>query len=96
MNISKAQELIKSSYAHKDKLRGIDGTFMYLVEEVGELATALREESNEACASEFADCFAWLISLANLKGVNLEEAFLKKYSICSVCNTSPCICDTKP
>jgi len=96
MKISKAQELIKASYAEKDKRRGMDGTFMYFVEEVGELATALREESDEACASEFADCFAWLNSLANLKGINLEEAFIEKYSICSVCARAPCICDTKP
>jgi NTP pyrophosphatase (non-canonical NTP hydrolase) len=96
MRIKNAQELIEASYAEKDKKRGVDGTFMYLVEEIGELATALREESDDSCAYEIADCFAWLISLANLKGINLEKAFIEKYSICGECKQTPCVCDTKP
>lgn len=28
---------------------------------------------------EIADVFAWLLSIANLVGVDLEEAFRKKY-----------------
>jgi NTP pyrophosphatase (non-canonical NTP hydrolase) len=96
MKIREAQELIKASYAEKDGKRGVDGTFMYLVEEIGELATALREESDEECAMEFADCFAWLISIANLKGIDLEDAFIKKYTVCSHCKQTPCCCETKP
>ena len=69
---------------------------MYLIEEIGELATALREESIEECGSEFADCFAWLISIANLKGIDVEKEFVKKYSKCNVCLDIPCICDSKP
>ena len=48
---------------------------MYLMEEVGELATAIREESPENVAAEFADVIAWTMSLAALEGVDLEAAF---------------------
>jgi len=36
------QELIRTMYVRKDVARGVDGTFMWLMEEVGELAAALR------------------------------------------------------
>ncbi len=78
MDIRSFQELIRKVYLEKDSARGLDGTFMYFVEEVGELATALREEDRAAQAGEFADVFAWLLSLANLAGIDMEEA-LEKY-----------------
>ncbi|NMC20734.1 MAG: nucleotide pyrophosphohydrolase, partial [Thermogutta sp.] len=34
-------------YYRKDVARGIDGTFMWLMEEVGELAAALRSGTQE-------------------------------------------------
>ena len=37
-------------YSDKDAARGIDGTFMWLMEEVGELAGALRQGSAEELA----------------------------------------------
>ncbi|MBF0197714.1 MAG: nucleotide pyrophosphohydrolase [Planctomycetes bacterium] len=96
MKIAEAQKLIADCYGEKDRNRGVDGTFMYFVEEVGELATSLREESDEECSSEFADVIAWLFSLASLKGIDIEEAFKKKYSLCGGCGSSPCTCKTKP
>ncbi|GMV82693.1 MAG: hypothetical protein AMXMBFR7_38770 [Planctomycetota bacterium] len=78
MDIRSFQDLIRKVYLEKDSARGLDGTFMYFVEEVGELATALREEDRAAQAGEFADVFAWLLSLANLAGIDMEEA-LEKY-----------------
>ncbi|MCZ7644724.1 MAG: nucleotide pyrophosphohydrolase [Planctomycetota bacterium] len=77
MEIKAFQELIRRVYLEKDRARGLDGTFMYFVEEVGELATALREEDRAAQAGEFADVFAWLLSLANLAGIDMEEALAK-------------------
>ena len=57
---------------------------LWLVEEVGELAEAIRREEPENIEEELADCFAWIGALANLYGVDLEEAFLKKYpGVCS-------------
>ena len=61
-------------YLEKDVARGVDGTFMWLMEEVGELASALREGTHEERAAEFADVLAWLTTIANVVGVDLTEA----------------------
>ena len=48
---------------------------MWLVEEVGELATSLaKDNDHENKESEFADVFAWLCTLANINGVDLEKS----------------------
>lgn len=96
MKISKAQKIIAETYGKKDRERGVAGTFMYLVEEVGELATAIREQGSSEKASEFADVFAWTLSLAALEGIDLEQAFNDKYLKCNGCGQSPCECKTKP
>ena len=96
MNISDAQELIVKAYGAKDRQRGTPGTYMYLVEEIGELATALREETKEQRASELADVLAWTFSIAGLEGINLEAAFREKYSSCRGCDKDVCECATKP
>ncbi len=50
---------------------------MWLIEEVGELATALHGEDQANKEEEFADVFAWLCTLANISGVDLEDACQK-------------------
>jgi len=78
MHISEFQQLISKKYQQRDQERGIPATFMWFVEEVGELATSLAgDEKNRA--EEFADVFAWLCTLANIRDVDLEEA-CKKYT----------------
>lgn len=79
MDIVKAQELIKRSYFERDETRGLYATFTWFVEEVGELADAIIKMDKKAIEEELADVFAWLLSVANLLGVNLEEAFKRKY-----------------
>ena len=96
MNISEAQNLIFEIYGKKDRNRGTAGTFMYLIEEVGELATAIREESKEQIASEFADVLAWTLSVASLEGIDIEKAFKEKYLVCDGCGMIPCKCNSKP
>jgi NTP pyrophosphatase (non-canonical NTP hydrolase) len=96
MKISEAQEMILQAYGDKDRKRGISGTFMYLVEEIGELSTALREEGKEERASELADVFAWTLSVAALEGIDLQKAFIEKYQVCKGCGQTVCGCDTKP
>ena len=73
------QSLIKEMYFEKDQARGIEGTFMWLMEEVGELATALRDGSQEERLGEFADVLAWLATIANLAEIDLSEAVARKY-----------------
>ncbi len=97
MNLRDLQTQLAATYGHKDIARGTAGTFMYLMEEVGELAEALREPAAHDLPGEFADCVAWLTSLANTAGIDLAAAVEQKYGHgCSRCGKSPCICDTKP
>lgn len=74
----------------------MDGTFRWFTEEVGELARALRQNRREALEEEFADVFAWLVSLANLSGVDLEQACAKYGAGCPKCHAVPCRCQEGP
>ena len=88
------QQLIRNMYHEKDEARGIDGTFMWLMEEVGELAAALRDGTPEELAAEFADVLAWLTTIANVAGVDLAEAVHRKYGEgCPGCGRLLCTCD---
>ncbi len=87
------QRLIRDMYFEKDLARGIDGTFMWLMEAVGELATALRSGTQEERLGEFADVLAWLATIANVAGVDLSEAIARKYgSGCPGCGQLVCVC----
>ena len=88
------QRLIRQMYHEKDVARGVDGTFMWLIEEVGELASALREGTPEEVAAEFADVLAWLSTIANVADVDLTRAVQEKYgSGCPGCGRLACTCD---
>jgi NTP pyrophosphatase (non-canonical NTP hydrolase) len=95
MTLNQLQDLIRTMYGAKDGARGLEGTFMWFMEEVGELSAALRGGKHEERILEFADVLAWLATLANIAGVNLEEAMQAKYgSGCPGCGQSTCICGT--
>ncbi len=88
------QQLIRNMYLRKDVARGVDGTFMWLMEEVGELATALREGSHAQRMEEFADVLAWLTTIANVVEVDLSEAVRGKYGAgCPGCGQFVCLCE---
>jgi NTP pyrophosphatase (non-canonical NTP hydrolase) len=88
------QQLIRDMYVEKDIARGIDGTFMWLMEEVGELASSLREGTADEQAAEFADVLAWLVTIANLADIDLAEAVTNKYGAgCPGCGKLICTCD---
>lgn len=87
------QELIRKMYFEKDERRGVPGTFMWLIEEVGELATALRDGTDEELRGEFADVIAWLTTIANVRGIDLTEALAEKYGAgCPGCGNYVCTC----
>jgi len=93
ITLADLQQLIRKMYMEKDVARGIDGTFMWLIEEVGELASALREGTKEERSAEFADVLAWLVTIANVAGVELNEAVARKYcSGCPGCGRFVCTC----
>ena len=88
------QRLIRTMYYEKDVARGIEGTFMWLMEEVGELASALRDGTQEERREEFADVLAWLATIANVANIDLSEAISQKYgSGCPGCGQLVCRCD---
>ena len=89
MTVAGFQALIREKYYATDAARGTPGTFMWFMEEVGELATALQNnapgkspsaEEKENLSEEFADVLAWLMTLANINGVDMEAA-LRKYTV---------------
>ena len=87
------QALIRKMYYTKDAERGIDGTFMWLLEEIGELAAALRSGTAADRAEEFADVLAWLVTIANVAEVDLSSAIRDKYgSGCPGCGQYACQC----
>lgn len=93
VTLSDLQLLIRNMYFDKDQERGIDGTFMWLMEEVGELATALRQGTHQDKCEEFADVIAWLATIANVAGVDLSEAIHDKYGRgCPGCGKLVCDC----
>ena len=93
VSLADLQALIRKMYYEKDLARGVEGTFLWLIEEVGELATALRSGSHEERLGEFADVLAWLATIANVAGVDLSEAVAKKYgSGCPGCGHFVCTC----
>src|SRR5947209_5638270 len=96
--LGQLQTLIRDQFGAKDARRGVEGTFMWFLEEVGELSAALRGGPREELAAEFADVLAWLATLANIAGVDLDAAVEAKYGKgCPRCVTTPCVChEAKP
>lgn len=79
MHISQFQKFILEKYGERDRQRGTSATFMWFIEEVGELATALASDDKENKREEFADVLAWLCTLANINDIDLEQA-CRKYT----------------
>lgn len=97
MQIKEFQEKIRELYTGNDKKRGSARSFLYLVEEVGELAEALGEKGKKEVGDELADVVAWCCSIANTEGIDLEKEIIKKYGkLCPSCSKSPCVCKDKP
>ncbi len=93
MTLHEFQTLIRRMYHDKDAARGVEGTFMWLTEEIGELATALRSGTKEEISLEFADVLAWLATIANVVDVDLEAAVNRKYGGgCPGCGRLACTC----
>jgi NTP pyrophosphatase (non-canonical NTP hydrolase) len=108
VTIQAFQSLIREMYIEKDQARGVPATFMWLMEEVGELASALRdtsptevdrvppeemEQRRSNLKHEFADVLAWLTTIANVVEVDLGSAISEKYgSGCPGCHQFVCVC----
>lgn len=92
MELSELHHTIRDTYLARDRERGVDATFRWFTEEVGELARAIRKDDRENLQLEFSDVLAWLVSLANLTGVDLDEAIARYARGCPKCGALPCLC----
>lgn len=81
LSLAEFQRHVSGRYEATDRARGTPRTFLWFVEEVGELATALNGEPPDRAnvEEEFADVLAWLCTLANINDVDLEAAARRKY-----------------
>jgi NTP pyrophosphatase (non-canonical NTP hydrolase) len=79
LTIAGFQKHISDRYEKVDRVRGTPKTFVWFIEEVGELATALNGTDRANMEEEFADVIAWLCTLANINDVDLAAAVVKKY-----------------
>ena len=94
MTVQEFQKLIELIYFEQDAARGVEGTFVWFAEEMGELAKEIRRNPRQIqrLQEEFADVFAWLATLANLLGVDLQEAAEIYVCGCPKCKSTPCAC----
>jgi NTP pyrophosphatase (non-canonical NTP hydrolase) len=95
MDIAELQDTIRRTYLERDRVRGIDGTFRWLVEEVGELARSIRAADRANIVHEVGDVAAWLLSLANLAEVDVEAAVARYADGCPKCGAIPCRCQMR-
>ena len=92
VELGEFQDVIRRTYLTRDAARGVDGTFRWMVEEVGELARALRLDDPSDRAYEVGDVLAWLASVASIAGVDLEQAASSYANGCPRCGAIPCAC----
>jgi NTP pyrophosphatase (non-canonical NTP hydrolase) len=92
VELGEFQDVIRRTYRTRDAARGVDGTFRWMVEEVGELARALRLEDDANREHEVGDVLAWLASVASIAGVDLDQAASRYAHGCPRCGAIPCAC----
>lgn len=92
MRLDEFQLLMADTYGERDAARGLPASVAWLVEEVGELAQAVRKGDRAAQVHEVGDVLAWLASIADQLGVSLDEAAARYAQGCPRCGAVPCRC----
>ena len=92
MEIDAFQTLMAETYGGRDRARGMASSVAWLVEEVGELAQAVRKGSRDEQLHELGDVLAWLASIADQLGLSLDEAAARYAGGCPSCGAQPCAC----
>lgn len=92
MDLADLQTAIRETYGARDRARGVDATFGWFVEEVGELSRAIRRQGHDERVEEFSDVLAWLVTLADLCDVDIAEAAARYRDGCPSCGGVPCTC----
>lgn len=93
MELDAFQRLMSSTYGARDRARGLPSSVAWLVEEVGELAQAVRKGDGDAQLHEVGDVLAWLASITDQLGLSLSEAAARYAEGCPRCGGIPCACD---
>jgi NTP pyrophosphatase (non-canonical NTP hydrolase) len=93
VDLAELQDVIEQTFGRRDRERGLPSAVAWLAEEVGELAQALRKGTPEQQREEFADVVAWVATLANIAGIDLDDAVASRYAGgCPKCGALPCRC----
>ena len=92
MDLAELQDVIDRTYGDRDRGRGVAPTVAWLAEEIGELAQAVRKGTREQQIHEFGDVVAWVATLANQQGIDLNEAAARFADGCPKCHALPCAC----
>lgn len=92
MDIAELQDIIERTFGDRDRARGVPSTVAWLAEEVGELAQAVRKGTRDQQVHEFGDVIAWVATLANQMGVDLNDALQRYVDGCPRCHAMPCAC----
>jgi NTP pyrophosphatase (non-canonical NTP hydrolase) len=95
VEIGAFQRLMRDTYGERDRERGLDRSFAWFVEEVGELSRAIFRGDDTQRQVEFADVLAWLASVADQAGIDLDAAAGRYTAGCPKCGTIPCSCPAR-
>ena len=93
MDLAAFQDTMARLYGERDSARGLPASVAWLVEEVGELAQAVRKGDRDAQLHEVGDVLAWLASITEQLGLSLEDAARRYAHGCPRCGSTPCGCD---
>ena len=96
LTVAAFQRTIEATFLARDRARGTAATFVWFVEEVGELARALKKGERTNLEEEFGDVLAWLSTLASLSGIDLARAAEAYRRGCPSCHAIPCACPSRP
>ena len=92
MELASFQAAMAQTYGERDAARGLPASVAWLVEEVGELAQAIRKGDRVAQLHEVGDVLAWLASITEQLGLSLEAAAARYANGCPKCGATPCAC----
>ena len=93
MQIGEFEDMIRRVYWHRDSRRSVEQNYIHLVEEVGELGSAILKGDRVLIEDELADTFAWLVTVAAVLKVDLDKAATGRYNnSCPKCQSLPCKC----
>ena len=92
MDLATLQDLMERTYGEMDRARGPAVAIAWLTEELGELAQAVRKGTRDDQVHELGDVLAWVATLANQLGIDLDEGASRFANGCPKCGAIPCCC----